>query len=88
MIDESAAVLPVWMIISVAFGFMVGDTCGDNRRHRKCLEETNEDLREELEKARACEGSLCRELKRQRGELNDIHKLITAVTKTLQKRPS
>lgn len=76
------------MIIFVAFGFIVGNACGDNRRHRKCLEETTEDRREELEKARACEESLCRELKRQRCELNDIRKLTTAVTKTLQKLTS
>lgn len=88
MIDESAAVLPIWMIMSAAFGFMVGDACGDNRRHRKCLEETNEDLRDELERAQTAPEPIQQELKHQRGVLHDVHKQITAVSKALQKHTS
>ncbi len=88
MIDESAAVLPMWMLLSAAFGFIIGDAFGDNFRHGKCLEQSNEDLRDELEKARTCEDPLHRELKQQRGIISDIHKQVTAVTKALQKRPS
>lgn len=88
MIDESAAVLPMWMLLSAAFGFIIGDALGDNFRHRKCLEQSNEDLRDELEKARIDREPLHRELKQQRGIINDIHKQVTAVTKDLQKRPS
>ena len=88
MIDESAAVLPLWMLLSAAFGFIVGEACGDNFRHRKCLEQANEDLRGELEKAAANEKPLLRELKQQRGEINDIHKHVVAVSKALEKRPS
>ncbi len=80
MIDESAAVLPMWMLLSAAFG--------DSRRHRKCLEQANEDLRDELEKARIDKEPQRRELRQQRGVINDIHKQVTAVTKALQKRPS
>jgi hypothetical protein len=87
MIDESAAVLPMWMLLSAAFGFLIGEAFGDGRRHRKCLEQANEDLRDELAKVRACEYPLHRELKQQRGVINDIHKQVTAVTKALQKRP-
>jgi len=88
MIEELAAALPIWMLMSAALGFMIGEACGDNSRHRKCLEQANEELRHELEKAHGNEEPLLRELKRQRGEINDIHKHVVAVTKALQKRPS
>jgi len=89
MIEESAAdFLPIWMLMSAAFGFLIGEAFGDSRRHRKCLQQVNDDLRNELEKADAYEEPLHRVLKQQRGVLNDIHKQITAVTKALQKRPS
>jgi len=88
MIDNPADLLPIWMVLSAAFGFIAGEAFGDSRRHRKCLEEANDDLRDELEKAHAFEEPIHRELKRQRGVINDIHKHVTAVTKALQKRPS
>jgi hypothetical protein len=88
MIDESAAFFPVWMLLFTAFGFIVGDAFGDSHRHRKCLEQANEDLRNELETARSREQPLHRELKQQRGVINDIHKRVLAVTKAPQKRPS
>ena len=88
MIDESAAFFPVWMMLFAAFGFIAGDAFGDSRRHRKCLEQANEQLRDELERAAAREEPLLRELKQQRGIINDIHKRVLAVTKGLQKHPS
>ena len=88
MIDESAAVLPIYMLISAAFGFMIGDALGQNFGRRKCLEQANEDQREELEKIRAGEAPLRCELKRQRGLLRDIHKRVLAVSKGLENRPS
>jgi hypothetical protein len=88
MIENSADFLPLWMILSAAFGFMIGDAFGDSARHRKCLEEVNEDLRDELDKARAFEQPLDRELKRQRGVINDIHSRLVAVSKGLEKRTS
>lgn len=88
MIDESAAVLPIYMLISAAFGFMVGDALGQNFGRRKCLEEANENLRDEIAKVRAGEAPLHRELTRQRGLLHDIHKHVLAVSKGLEKRPS
>jgi hypothetical protein len=87
MIENSADFLPLWMVLSAAFGFLAGEAFGDSRRHRKCLEQVNDDLRDELEKARAFEEPLHQELKRQRGVINDIHKQMAAVTKGLQKRP-
>ena len=88
MIDNPADLLPIWMVLSAAFGFLAGEAYGDSARHRKCLEQANEDLRDELEKARAFEEPLRRELKQQRGVINDIHRRVTAVTKALGKRPS
>ena len=88
MIDESAAFLPVWMVLSAAFGFLAGDAFGDSVRHRKCLQQSNEELRGQLEKAHVNEEPLHRAITQQRGVINDIHKQITTVTKALQKRPS
>ena len=88
MIDESAAVFPLWMLLFAIFGFIVGDAFGDSTRHRKCLEQANEDLRDELEKTRSREEPLERELKQQRGVIHDIHKRVVAVSKGLEKHPS
>lgn len=87
MIENSADFLPIWMLISAAFGFIVGEAFGDNRRHRKYLDDANDDLRDQLETARAFEEPLQDHLKRLRGTINDIHKQISAVTKALEKRP-
>jgi hypothetical protein len=89
MIEESAAdFLPIWMVLSAAFGFIAGDAFGDSTRHRKCLEQLNADLHDQLDKARANEQPQHRVLKQQRGILNDIHKQISAVTKSSSRRPS
>ena len=88
MINESSAVLPIWMLIAAAFGFMVGEMCGDYYRRWKCLTQANEDLRAELEKAGTAEEPIREELKHQRGVLHDVHKQITAVSKALQKHPA
>lgn len=88
MIENSADFLPIWMLMSAAFGFMIGDALGDSRRRRKCLEQDNEDLRDRLDEAHAGGEPVYRQLKQQRGILNDIHKNVTAVSKALEKRPS
>jgi hypothetical protein len=88
MIEESAAILPLWMLLSAAFGFLIGDAFGDAHRHRKCLQQSNEDLREELEKANTYKEPVHLAIKQQRGVINDIHKYVLAVTKALQKHPS
>jgi hypothetical protein len=88
MIESSADFLPLWMVLSAAFGFLAGDAFGDSRRHRKCLEQINADLKDRLEQAHTSMEPLHLELKRQRGIINDIHKQISAVTKALQKLPS
>jgi methylthioribose-1-phosphate isomerase len=88
MIDESAAVLPIWMLLSAAFGFMVGEALGGQDRVRKYLEQANDDLREQLQAARPDASHLQQELTQQRHVINDIHKRIAAVTKGLQKPTS
>ena len=88
MIENSADFLPSWMVLSAAFGLIVGEAWGNNFRHRKCLEQANEDLRDQLQKAHPCEEQLHQALKQQRSVINDIHKHVVAVSKALQKHPS
>ena len=85
MIEEAQDFIPISMLLSAAFGFLIGDAFGDSTRHRKCLEQINDDLRDQVDKA---EEQVQRELKQQRAVINDIHKRMTAVTKGLQKRSS
>jgi hypothetical protein len=88
MIDESAAVLPLWMLLSAAFGFMIGEALGGQARVRRYLEQANEDLRDQLQQAQPSAPNLQRELGQQRRILNDLHKRIIAVTKGVQKPAS
>lgn len=88
MIDESAAVLPLWMLISATFGFMVGEALGGQGRLRKYLEQANDDLRDQLQQVPPDGSNLRDVLDRQRHVINDIHKRIVAVTKGLQKPAS
>ena len=88
MIEESADFIPIWMVLSAAFGFMVGEAFGDSLRHRKCLEQANADLRDQLQNAQPCSTNLQPALNQQRRVINDIHKRIVAVTKGLQKPTS
>lgn len=85
IVDQATAVLPIWMILSAAFGFLVGEACGDNHRHRKYLEQANAELRDRLQQPAACAEPLHDELKHQRGVLHDIHRRLVAVTKCLEK---
>ena len=88
MTDNPADFLPLWMVLSAAFGFLIGELCGDYRRHRICLEETNEDLRQRLDQAAAETKPIERALKEQRGLLHDLHRRLLAVSKGLEKRAS
>jgi len=88
MIEELQDFIPAWMLLSAAFGFIIGNAFGDQTRHRKCLEQTNADLREQLQKAQSCELPLQRALDQQRRVINDIHKRVNAVQKGLEKPAS
>ena len=76
------------MVLSAAFGFLIGEAYGDQTRHRKCLEQANADLRDQLQNAQPCASSLQGALDQQRRVINDIHKRVVAVTKSLEKHPS
>ena len=88
MTDNPADFVPIWMILSAAFGFIIGEVCGDHHRHRKCLQEANEELRDRLQETVADTEPIHRALKEQRGVINDIHRRLLAVSKGLEKRPS
>ena len=88
MIEEVQDFIPIWMLISAAFGFLVGETCGDNSRHRKCLQQANADLRDQLQNTQPCEPSLQSSLDQQRRIINDVHKRLVAVQKGLEKLTS
>ena len=88
MIENYADLIPLWMLLSAAFGFLAGDAFGDSIRHRKCLEQINDDLHDQLEKARVNEEPLLQELKQQRAMINDIHGYLLPVPKGSEKTAS
>jgi septal ring factor EnvC (AmiA/AmiB activator) len=88
MIENPADFLPMWMLLSAAFGFLAGEAYGDQARHRKCLEQANADLRDQLNTAPSRTPELQQALQQQRQVINDIHKRLIAVTKGLEKRAS
>jgi hypothetical protein len=88
MIEQSADFIPIWMVLSAAFGFLAGEAYGDQARHRKCLEQANADLREQLQNNPCNTPNLLTALDRQRRVINDIHKHLVVVTKGFEKRPS
>jgi SMC interacting uncharacterized protein involved in chromosome segregation len=88
MIDESSAVLPLWMLMSATFGFMIGEALGGQARVRKYVEKINDDLREQLQDAQPGTSKLEQELERQRHVINDIHKRVNTVQKGLEKHAS
>jgi hypothetical protein len=79
MIEHSADFLPLWMLIAAGFGFFAGELCGDYRRQLAC--------RDQLEKSMAESQPIQRALKEQRGVINDIHRRLVAVSKSLGKSP-
>jgi hypothetical protein len=86
MIEESAVFLSLSMLMSAAAGFISGAALGDSFRHRKCLQQIK-NLRDQLERTYPYKEPLGPELERLRGELNDIHKHVVALSKALN-RPS
>lgn len=88
MIEHSEDFLPLWMLIAAGFGFLAGELCGDHRRHLTCVQQANEQLRDQLEKTMVDAQPIKRALKEQRGVINDIHRRLVAVSQGLKKRPS
>ena len=81
--SESTAVMPLWGMIFIALGLMIGMALGDEVRRRKNAEEQVEDLRDQLK--RALVPLQERQLREMRSVLNDAHKHILAVSKGLEK---
>jgi hypothetical protein len=76
------------MMLSATFGFMIGEVSGGQARLRKYIEQANEDLRDQLQKAHPWEAPSSKKLSQLRGVIHDIHKHVVAVSKGLEKRPS
>jgi len=89
MIEEAQNLIPIWMLLSAVFGFLAGETCGEQLCHHKYLKQANADLREQLQNnTRSHASSLQSALDQQRRVINDIHKRVVAVHKGLQKPTS
>jgi hypothetical protein len=88
MTENPADFIPMWMILSAAFGFIVGEAFGDSSRHRRCLQQANEELRDRLQESTTDTEPIHRALKQQRGVINDIHSRLVAVSKGVEKRTS
>src|SRR4051812_1603455 len=82
MIEKAEDFLPIWMLLSAGFGFLIGELCGDYNRHRKCLQLENEELRDRLDAARDSQ-PIGHALKQQRGVINDIHRRLCQSTALL-----
>ena len=86
MIQQTAVeLLPIWILLSISLGFLIGAAFGDSKGRRKGLEETNGLLRDELDRAHSNEQSISNQLVHQ---THVIHKQVSGVTKTLQKQQS
>jgi hypothetical protein len=51
MIEKLADPIPIWMVLSAAFGFLLGELAGDYNRRRKCLQREDSELRDRLNAA-------------------------------------
>jgi hypothetical protein len=88
MTEEATAFIPLWALIFACFGFVIGWALGDEVRRRRNAEEKVDELRDRLESAAEAVPAQNRQLKEMRSVLNDAHRLIHAVSKSLEKRPS
>ncbi len=88
MIEAAQEFIPAWMLLSAAFGFIVGYAFGDQNRYRKCLEQENEDFRDQLQNTQPSTPIQQRALDQQRRVINDIHKRVVAAQKGLEKPTS
>jgi len=82
-VTEDTAYALLWILLFTAFGFIIGWTCGEVLGRSRCAEGKVEELRHQLKHAAL--PTQDRQLKEIRSVLNDVHKLILAVSKGLQK---
>jgi hypothetical protein len=85
MTEDASAYIPLWALIFTAFGLMLGWVLGDEVRRRMNAEEKVDELRDRLESAAPETPAQRRQLKEMRGILNDLHKMVLGVSKTLEK---
>jgi hypothetical protein len=82
--NEGNSYILLYMLIAVALGSIMGLGFGEQTGRRKGAEDLVRELRDRLESP----PDTARQLKHLQGVLNDVHKKITAVSKSLEKRPS
>ena len=90
MSEETMAVIPVWILLFVSLGFMIGWVCGDEVRRRMNAEDRVRELSEgglTMQQILVNTQTLERIIRDQRGVINDAHKKITAVSKGVIKPP-
>ena len=78
---ESTGYILLWILIFTVFGCMIGWVSGQMLERCRCAEEKLEALRHQLKHALLP----TQQLKEMRSVLNDVHKLIRAVSKGLEK---
>ena len=76
--------LGMLMMVGLAAGWAIGDLL---RRYRQGVEQLD-DLRRQLPQPYTAVLFQQRQLREIRGVLNDVHKMVCGVTKTLGKQPS
>ncbi len=84
---EATSWILVWMMIMLCLGFMLGWDLGDQVRRRKHAEQQVDELRGQLERTGAEQQSRDLQLRQLHRVVNDTHRLVRGVTKTLEKRP-
>jgi len=52
MTENPADFVPIWMILSAAFGFIIGEAFGDSSRRCNCLQQANENFVSDSKKPR------------------------------------
>jgi len=88
MTDDTITSLLLGALLFASFGFMIGWALGDEVRRRRNAEDQVDELREQLTSACRETPVQTHQLKEMRSVLNDAHRLIHAVSKSLQKRSS
>ena len=82
--NEGNSYILLYMLLFLSFGFVMGLGFGEQTGRRRGAEQLVQELRDRLKSP----ADLASQLKQLRGVLNDVHKKISAVSKSLEKRPS
>lgn len=86
--NRQIAVAFLGMATTAGAGLIAGWAIGDlTRRYRHGVEQLDQ-LRRQLERASSAAPTPERQIREMRSVLNDLHKMVHGVTKTLGKQPS